>query len=55
MTCWGGYIIVLQWKINRLWDVNWAIMKLGCWRMLNQLWSVDCDYWLASANGIQNE
>jgi hypothetical protein len=24
------YIIVLPWIINRLWDVNWAVMKLGC-------------------------
>ena len=55
MTCWGGYIIVLQWIINQLSDVNWAVMKLGCWRMSSRLWNVDCDCWLASTNDIQNE
>jgi hypothetical protein len=30
---WGGYIIVLRWIFNRLWDVDWTIMNLGCWRM----------------------
>ena len=30
----GEYIIVLQWILNRLWDVNWAIMNLGCWWMV---------------------
>jgi len=55
MTYWGGYIIVLQWIINWLWDVNWVVMKLGCWRMSDQLWNVDCDCWLTLANGIQNE
>jgi hypothetical protein len=28
---WGGYIIVLRWILNRLWDVNWPIMNLGYW------------------------
>jgi hypothetical protein len=28
---WGGYIIVLRWILNRLWDVDWAIMNLGYW------------------------
>jgi hypothetical protein len=28
---WGGYIIMLQWILNRLWDVDWAIMNLGYW------------------------
>jgi hypothetical protein len=45
----------LQWIINRLWDVNWVVMKLGCWQMSDQLWNVDCDCWLTLANGIQNE
>ena len=31
---WGGCIIVLQWILNRLWDVDWAIMNLGCWQMV---------------------
>jgi hypothetical protein len=31
---WGGYIIVLRWILNWLWDVDWAIMNLGCWRMV---------------------
>jgi len=31
---WGGYIIVLRWILNRLWDVDWAIMNLGCWWMV---------------------
>jgi len=30
----GGYIIVLRWILNRLWDVDWAIMNLGCWWMV---------------------
>jgi len=29
-------------------------MKLGCWRMSNWLWNVDCDCWLALANGIRD-
>ena len=49
---WGGYIIVLRWILNRLWDVDWAVMKMGYWWMSNRLWNVDCDWWLASANGI---
>jgi hypothetical protein len=28
---WGGYIIVLRWILNRLWDGDWAIMNLGWW------------------------
>jgi hypothetical protein len=28
---WGGYITVLRWILNWLWDVDWAIMNLGCW------------------------
>jgi hypothetical protein len=31
---WGGYIIVLQWILNWLWDVDWANMNLGCWWMV---------------------
>jgi len=27
---WGGYIIALRWILNWLWDVDWAIMNLGC-------------------------
>jgi hypothetical protein len=49
---WGGYIIALWWILNWLWDVNWVVMKLGYWRMSYWLWNVDCDCWLASANGI---
>jgi hypothetical protein len=30
----GGYSIVLRWILNRLWDVDWAIMNLGSWWML---------------------
>ena len=30
----GGYIIVLRWILNWLWDVDWAIMNLGCWWMV---------------------
>jgi len=54
MTCLGGCIIMLWWIINRLWDVNWVVMKLGYWRMSNRLWNVDCECWLASANGIRD-
>jgi hypothetical protein len=40
---WGGYIIVLRWILNRLWDVDWAIMNLGCWWMLIWvLWMIYC-------------
>ena len=52
---WGGYIIALRWMLNWLWDVNWAVMKLGYWWMSNWLWNVHCDCWLVSANDIQNE
>jgi hypothetical protein len=31
---WGGYIMALQWILNWLWDVDLAIMNLGCWRMV---------------------
>jgi len=31
---WGGYIIVLRWMLNRLWDVDSAIKNLSCWRMV---------------------
>jgi len=31
------------------------LLKLGCWRMSNRLWNVDCEFWLDLANGIQNE
>jgi hypothetical protein len=31
---WDGYIIVLRWILNRLWDVDRAIMNLGYWRMV---------------------
>ena len=51
---WDGYIIMLRWILNRLWDVDWGVMKLGYWRMSNQLWNVNCDFWLASANGIRD-
>jgi hypothetical protein len=27
---WGGYIIVLWWILNWIWDIDWAIMNLGC-------------------------
>ena len=40
---WGGYIIVLRWILNRLWDVDWAIMNLGCWRIVVWvLWRTYC-------------
>jgi hypothetical protein len=52
---WGGYIIVLWWILNRIWDVDWAIMNLGCWWMV--VWVLrriyccifikcNCDEWL---------
>jgi hypothetical protein len=31
---WGGYIIALRWILNWLWDGDWTIMNLGCWRMV---------------------
>jgi hypothetical protein len=49
------YIIVLRWITNRLWVVNWVVMKLGCSRLSNLLWNVDCDCWLTWANDIQNK
>jgi len=40
---WGGYIIVLRWILNRLWDVDWAIMNLGYWWMIVWvLWRIYC-------------
>jgi hypothetical protein len=39
----GGYIIVLQWILNRLWDVEWAIINLGYWWMVvRELWRIYC-------------
>jgi hypothetical protein len=37
---WVGYIFALRWILYRLWDVDWAIMKLSCWRMV--VWVLDC-------------
>jgi hypothetical protein len=28
------YVITLQWILNRFWDVDWAVMNLGCWWMI---------------------
>ena len=40
---WGEYIITLRWILNWLWDVDWAIMNLGCWWMVVWvLWRIYC-------------
>jgi hypothetical protein len=44
MTCLRWiYIIVLRWILNRLWDVDWVIMNLGCWwRVVWGFWRIYC-------------
>jgi hypothetical protein len=47
---WGGYIIALRWILNGLWDVDWAIINLGCWRMV--VWVLRRIYWCILLNVI---
>jgi hypothetical protein len=49
---WDGYIIVLQWILNRLWEVDWAIMNLGCWRMV--VWVLQRTYYFIYLSNVRN-
>jgi hypothetical protein len=33
-SIWSGYIIMLWWILNQIWDVDWVTMNLGCWWMV---------------------